>query len=184
MSYICEFCGIRPENCTCSLKAIDDMIKAKAVEKHLSYGLLDAPSASAFFSLLVDLEKEEIYDNPFSGVSIGINSTSLSIPKLERQTNGPTKDTLIFDESFSEFIKTQEDKQQLAREAYELEKECDTYKFSEDEDEDELFKCPTCEEMIDMITEEQCGMCYACFTIEQRLYPDDIPMELRYRDSF
>ena len=60
MSYICEFCGIRPENCTCSLEAIDDMIKAKAkaVEEHLSCGLLDAPSASAFFSLLVDLEKE------------------------------------------------------------------------------------------------------------------------------
>ena len=63
----------------------------------------------------------------------------------------------------------------------------DYHRFCMDfpENEDELIKCPTCEEMIE--PNNQYGMCYGCFMKEQYLYPDDIAMELRYnsdRDSF
>jgi hypothetical protein len=78
-----------------------------------------------------------------------------------------------------------EKKDKEAREAYRIAQDCgsyDYYKFCRDfpEDEEELVKCPTCEEMI--YSDEQHGMCYVCFKIEQKLYPDDIPMELRYRN--
>jgi hypothetical protein len=59
--------------------------------------------------------------------------------------------------------------------------------FPNIDDDEELIKCPTCEEMINSY--EPYGMCYSCFMAEQRLYPDDIAMDLRYnsdidRDSF
>jgi hypothetical protein len=63
-------------------------------------------------------------------------------------------------------------------------RDCGTYEYErfcrDFPDEDPLVKCPTCEEMI--YIDEECGMCYSCFKIEQKLYPDDIPMELRYRN--
>ena len=78
-----------------------------------------------------------------------------------------------------------EKKDKAAREAYTRARDCgsyDYYKFIRyfPEDEAELVKCPTCEEMI--YSDEQNGMCYTCFKNEQKLYPDDIPMELRYRN--
>lgn len=78
-----------------------------------------------------------------------------------------------------------EKKDKDAREAYRMARDCGTYdyyKFIRDfpEDEAELVKCPTCEEMI--YIDEERGMCYSCFIIEQKLYPDDISMELRYRN--
>jgi hypothetical protein len=82
-----------------------------------------------------------------------------------------------------------EKKDKEAREAYNMARDCgsyDYYKFiryfpeEEEEEEEELVKCPTCEEMI--YSDEQLGMCYDCFKNEQKLYPDDIPMELRYRN--
>lgn len=78
-----------------------------------------------------------------------------------------------------------EKKDKEAREAYIMARYLGTYEyyqFSRDfsQDEEELVKCPTCEEMI--YSDEQHGMCYSCFIIEQKLYPDDIPMELRYRN--
>jgi len=78
-----------------------------------------------------------------------------------------------------------EKKDKEAREAYRIAQDCgsyDYYKFCRDfpEVEVQLVKCPTCEEMI--YSDEQLGMCYACFKNEQKLYPDDIPMELRYRN--
>lgn len=78
-----------------------------------------------------------------------------------------------------------EKKDKEAREAYRIARDCGTYeyyRFNRDfpQDEEQLVKCPTCEEMI--YSDEQNGMCYSCFKNEQKLYPDDIPMELRYRD--
>ena len=77
-----------------------------------------------------------------------------------------------------------EKKDKEAREAYNMARDCgsyDYYKFIRDfPEEEELVKCPTCEEMI--YSDEQLGMCYTCFKNEQKLYPDDIPMELRYRN--
>ena len=78
-----------------------------------------------------------------------------------------------------------EKKDKEAREAYIMARACGTYdyyRFNRDfpEDEEQLVKCPTCEEMI--YSDEQHGMCYSCFKIEQKLYPDDIPMELRYKN--
>jgi formylmethanofuran dehydrogenase subunit E len=86
---------------------------------------------------------------------------------------------------FSENDGWNEKKDKEAREAYIMAQDCgsyDYYKFIRyfPEDEAELVKCPTCEEMI--YSDEQNGMCYICFKNEQKLYPDDIPMELRYRN--
>lgn len=77
-----------------------------------------------------------------------------------------------------------EKKDKEAREVYNMARDCgsyDYYQFNLDFSiEEDLVKCTTCEEMI--YSDEQNGMCYTCFNIEQKLYPDDIPMELRYRD--
>ena len=213
MSYICEFCGIRPENCACvidlteprletELAVADNIMAAENPVIQRSYGLLDAPSASAFFSLLMEMESESKYDTP---PSTPINTTNLLPlpPKLERQTNRPSE--FYISEEDLEDIQTElfpdacqpchefardfpKDIEDLAREAYETARDCGTYeyyKFSRDfpdENYDDLIKCPTCEEMIDPNDEH--GMCYTCFMVEQRLYPDDISMDLRYRDSF
>jgi hypothetical protein len=73
---------------------------------------------------------------------------------------------------------------QYARENYIMARDCGTYEYErfcrDFPDEDPLVKCPTCEEMI--YCDDQHGMCYTCFDIEQKLYPDDIPMELRYNN--
>ena len=245
MSYICEFCGIRPENCACAIDLTEPRLETEltvadnimAVENQViqrSYGLLDAPSASAFFSLLMEMESESKYDTPPSTPISTINLPPP--PKLERQNNRPFELNLseedltnIQSELFpdAEFLiqscqtchefgcdceRTQvcltprcenmvsngmcydcimahhNQKDQLAREAYETARDCGTYdyyKFSRDfpdENYDDLIKCPTCEDMIDPNDEH--GMCYNCFMAEQRLYPDDIAMDLRYRDSF
>ena len=78
-----------------------------------------------------------------------------------------------------------ERKIEASKEAYRLARELGTYdyyRFARDfpDELDELVKCPTCEEMI--YTDDNRGMCYTCFDIEQQLYPDDIPMELRYKN--
>ena len=85
--------------------------------------------------------------------------------------------------SFPESDGWNQEKDKEAREAYTRARDCgsyDYYKFIRYFPEEELVKCPTCEEMI--YSDEQNGMCYACFKNEQKLYPDDIPMELRYRN--
>ena len=76
-----------------------------------------------------------------------------------------------------------EKKNKEAREAYTRAHSCESYNYYIRRvfpEEEELVKCPTCEEMI--YCDEQNGMCYTCFKNEQKLYPDDIPMELRYRN--
>jgi hypothetical protein len=245
MSYICEFCGIRPENCACAidlteprleteLAVADNIMAAENPVIQRSYGLLNAPSASAFFSLLMEMEMESKYDTPPSTPKSTINLPPP--PKLERKNNRSfeleedLKD--IQSELFplvpdTEFViqscqtchefdcdceRTQvcwtphcgnmvsngmcydcimahhKQKDQLAREAYEMARECGTYEYYRfardfpDEDYHDLIKCPTCEEMINPNDER--GMCYTCFMVEQRLYPDDISMDLRFRDSF
>ena len=101
MSYICEYCGLRPECCACSadlieprlvpeLDVADNIMAAANPIVQRPYGLLDAPSPADFFSLLVEMEKEELkYDTPPS--TSGRTSTiNLPLPpKLERQTNRP-----------------------------------------------------------------------------------------------
>jgi len=93
-----------------------------------------------------------------------------------------SEDTLT--NSFPESDGWNEEKDKEAREAYNMARDCgsyDYYKFIRYfPEEEELVKCPTCEEMI--YSDEQLGMCYTCFKNEQKLYPDDIPMELRYRN--
>jgi hypothetical protein len=89
----------------------------------------------------------------------------------------------ILTNPFSESDGWNEEKDKEAREAYNMARDCgsyDYYKFIRYFPEEELVKCPTCEEMI--YCDEQNGMCYTCFKNEQKLYPDDIPMELRYRN--
>jgi hypothetical protein len=87
---------------------------------------------------------------------------------------------------FPENDEWNEKKNKEAREAYTRARDCGSYDYYRfirrdfPEDEEELVKCPTCEEMI--YSDEQNGMCYTCFKNEEKLYPDDIPMELRYRN--
>ncbi len=70
MSYICEFCGVRPEKCNCfvhltepsmesELAVANNMMTLENTNIQKPYGLVDAPSATAFFSLLVELENQE-----------------------------------------------------------------------------------------------------------------------------
>ena len=91
--------------------------------------------------------------------------------------------TSVVTSTFPESDGWNEKKDKEAREAYNMARDCgsyDYYKFIRYFPEEELVKCPTCEEMI--YCDEQNGMCYTCFKNEQKLYPDDIPMELRYRN--
>lgn len=122
MSYICEFCASRPECCACSVDLTEPRLETElavadnimAVENPKPYGLLNAPSASAFFSLLVELEDQEnqldlgplpqltrhnnntpeqeeslICDGPIQTTPIKLINLTPPIPKLERQTNMP-----------------------------------------------------------------------------------------------
>ena len=98
MSYICEFCSLRPENCGCSIDLTEPRLESElvvadnimAVENPViqqPYGLVDAPSPADFFSLLVKLEDEAKYDTPPSTPICVIKLPPP--PKLERQTNRP-----------------------------------------------------------------------------------------------
>jgi hypothetical protein len=108
MSYICEFCGVRPENCGCCVDLTEPRLESElavadnvmAVENsniQKPYGLLDAPSASEFFSLLSKLEEQEDKElGPEPKWMSQINTPELRktfppIPKLERQTNMPAR---------------------------------------------------------------------------------------------
>jgi uncharacterized protein YbcV (DUF1398 family) len=93
--------------------------------------------------------------------------------------------TSVVTSTFPESNGWNEKKDKAAREAYTRARDCGSYEYYQfirnfPEDEAGLIKCPTCEEMI--YSDEQNGMCYTCFKNEQKLYPDDIPMELRYRN--
>ena len=94
--------------------------------------------------------------------------------------------TSVVTSTFPESNGWNEKKDKAAREAYTRARDCGSYDYYRfirrdfPEDEEELVKCPTCEEMI--YSDEQNGMCYTCFKNEEKLYPDDIPMELRYRN--
>jgi len=129
MSYICEFCGFRPECCACSvdlteprleneLAVADNVMAVENSSIQRPYSLLNAPSPSDFFSLLVELERQEeedleigpppkfmrqtnmppgtifpdeqlICDGHMPQTPIKLNLNEPSIPKLERQTNMP-----------------------------------------------------------------------------------------------
>jgi len=209
MSYICEFCGLRPESCACSVDVTEPRLETEltvvdnimAVENQKPYGLLDAPSASAFFSLLVELESQEqdvelgplpkfmrdtnmppginfpdeplICDGPILTTPIKLKLTSLPIPKLERQTNMPPGI------SFSD-----EDLQEITIDLFP----------QEDDELSAIDYCETCCNFLcecDKMVSCQCGVLYhmdepykMCFTcemakrrqesIDQELYPDDI----------
>jgi len=93
--------------------------------------------------------------------------------------------SLAVTNTFPESDGWNEKKDKAAREAYRIARDCGSYEYYQfirdfPEDESELVKCPTCEEMI--YIDSQDGMCIDCYKIEQKLYPDDIPMELRYRN--
>ena len=223
MSYICEYCSLRPENCACSVDLTEPRLESElaladnmmAVENSVirrTYGLIDAPSASAFFSLLIEMESETKYDTP-PQTPISTNNL-LPIPKLERQTNRPP-DIFLSEEDFKDIAADLFPEEPLIPDAdfsqFEI-KYCQhncgnmvqhgmcydcimEQQSHEDKHKDQLatdcgtydyynylIECPTCEEMI--LPNKEYGMCYTCFMNEQSLYPDDIAMELRYSDSF
>jgi hypothetical protein len=109
---------------------------------------------------------------------------SLSLESEDKNTKNISQDKdHIEDQDQEEMDRLYERKIEAAKEAYRMARDCGTYdyyRFARDfpDELDEQVKCPTCEEMI--YVDDRNGMCYTCFDIEQKLYPDDIPMELRY----
>ena len=180
MSYICEFCGARPEKCACSIDLSEPRLETElvvadnimAVENPKPYGLLNAPSPADFFSLLLEMEKEELkYDTPpsTSGRTSTINLPPP--PKLERQNNRP------FELNLSE-----EDLQDLAVELF-PEEELPLIQYCETCHD---FFC-YCDKMVPCDCgalyhiDEPYGMCFTCEMtqrqqdlIDQENYPDDI----------
>jgi hypothetical protein len=210
MSYICENCGLRPENCICSSDITEPRLEVElsvadnimAVENPIiqaQYGLIDAPSPVEFFSLLGELEKKEVYDS-FPSTPI-IEKDFLPIPKLERQTIRPRElftsqnnlndvrtelfpEPLIPDVNFSDFYFGCP--YQLAKEKYELDKACwnSAYDdFCSDLPENE--PCYDCgKKFLPNSSYNICNECAAKMMeqdlIDKLLYLDDIAMELRY----
>lgn len=210
MSYVCEFCGLRHESCACSvdlteprleseLAVSDNMMAVENSDIQKPYGLLDAPSPSDFFSLLVELEKQEtdaelgplpkwmnhskpnkqpICNGPIPTTPIKTKPVCPTIPKLERQTNMPP-----------EIIFSHDDLQDLSVEL-----------FPEEDELPIIDYCETCCDFsceCDKMFPCQCGafyhidepyqMCCNCEMaerqqdlIDQQRYPDDIPDRYRY----
>jgi len=125
-------------------------------------------------------DKPKIEENT---IEKDINITFSLLPELkECDSNNIDQPKSLNDElHVEEFIFSPEE---YARENYMMARDCGTYEYErfcrDFPDEDPLVKCPTCEEMI--YSDDKYGMCYICFDIEQKLYPDDIPMELRYNN--
>lgn len=96
MSYVCEFCGLRPESCACSVDLTEPRLETElavadnimAVENQKPCGLLYAPSPSDFFSLLTELETQQ------EDIELG------PPPKFMRQTNMPPGINFPDDEPF------------------------------------------------------------------------------------
>jgi hypothetical protein len=190
MSYICEFCGTRPENCICSADLIEPRLESElAVADNIMaaenpviqrpYGLLDAPSPSDFFSLLMEMEREESkYDTPPSTPGCTTTFNLPPPPKLVRQTNRPP-----------ELCLTEEDIQDLTAELFPEEDEflypvyceiCQEYSC-------ECDKMVPCDCGALYHIDEPYGMCFTCEMaerrqdlIDQQNYPDDIPDRYRY----
>jgi len=125
--------------------------------------------------------KNNIMENP--NPEIMSDSFSLSSDLKDEKNKIISQDKEAKDQK--EMDRLYERKIEASKEAYRLARELGTYdyyRFAHDfpDDIDEQVKCPTCEEMI--YVDDRNGMCYTCFDIEQKLYPDDIPMELRYNN--
>jgi hypothetical protein len=207
MSYICEFCGLRPECCACSADLTEPRLVTElaiadnimAVENPRPYGLLNAPSASAFFSLLTELEEQEeqldlgplpkfvrqtnmppginfldeplICDEPIPTTPIKANQIALPIPKLERLTNIPPG-IHIEDDDLKDLAVDLFPEDEIQYPEY-----CETCQD---------YSC-VCDKMVPCDCgalyhiDEPYGMCFECEmayrrqeSIDQELYPDDI----------
>jgi hypothetical protein len=163
MSYICEFCGARPESCACSADLIEPRLETElavadnimAVENpaiQRPYGLLDAPPSTPGRTSTINLPPP---------------------PKLVRQTNRP-----------SELCLSEEDIQDLAVELFPEEEELPLIQYCETCQD---FSCE-CDKMVPCDCgalyhiDEPYGMCFTCEMaqrrqdlIDQQNYPDDIP---------
>ena len=129
----------------------------------------------------------ELEDGIIKNISqdISAEDQDQALPKNLSRTKSQESETLSETDRLSEFDQLNERKIEAAKEAYRMARDCGTYdyyRFARDfpDELDEQVKCPTCEEMI--YVDNKHGMCYTCFDIEQKLYPDDIPMELRYNN--
>lgn len=214
MSYICEFCGLRPECCACSvdlteprlvteLAVEDNIMAAENTANPRPYGLLDAPSPSAFFSLLVELEEQE-------------NQLDLGpLPQLIRHNNIPEQDEqLICDEPMPTTptklvhldppIPVLERQNNIHPQVEDLD-DIAVELFPEQNDEIPIIEyCEACWNFIcdcDKMVfcdcgalyhiDEPYGMCFQCEMdmrkqdlIDQQRYPDDIPERYNSYDSF
>jgi len=206
MSY-CEFCSKNLNECVCPIDlteprleselAIADNIMASENPHVESSNKIRIPSPDDSFSLLKEIENIEDYKSP---MPINIIDEALQIPKLERKTNRPEElcikeqdlnevnmelfpeEELIPDADFEDYIIHVEE----CYECREFICVCDA-----------IIQCamPGCNNKYNFnYSHPYYEMCFDCEMkarnqelIDQELYPDDIPMELRYnsdRDSF
>jgi len=105
MSNICEFCNMIPESCVCSadlteprleteLDVADNIMAIENSNIQKPYGFDDVPSVSTFFSLLDQIEEQELGPEPKwmrHNNTPELNHVFPPIPKLERQTNMPAE---------------------------------------------------------------------------------------------
>jgi hypothetical protein len=215
MSYICENCVLRPENCICSSDITEPRLELElsvadnimAVENSKPYGLLNAPSPSSFFSLLLELEEQEnkldlgtlpeltrhnnnipehdeplICDGPMLTTPIKSINLTPPIPKLERHAN-ISQEIQIEDKDLQDLV-------------VEL--------FPEEDEIQYPLYCETCSDFYcecDKMVPCDCGalyhinepygMCAECEmayrrqdSIDQELYPDDIRERYNSYDSY
>ena len=206
MSY-CEFCLKNLNECACPMDlteprletelAVADNIMASENPHDESSNKKRVPSPNDSFSLLKEIENVQDYKTP---MPINIIDEALHIPKLERKTNKPEdlcikeqdlnevkmelfpEEQLIPDADFEDFVINVEE----CHECNEFICVCNS-----------TLKCsmPDCNNQYNLnYSHPYYEMCFDCEMktrkqelIDELLYPDDIPMELRYnsdRDSF
>jgi len=135
---------------------------------------------SSFVESKKNIMESQNPENMNSCFSLSLESEDKNTKNISQDKQAQDKDHL---EDQEEMDRLYERKIEAAKEAYRMARDCGTYdyyRFARNfpDELDEQVKCPTCEEMI--YVDNKNGMCYTCFDIEQKLYPDDIPMELRY----
>jgi hypothetical protein len=207
MSY-CEFCSNMSNKCTCSidlteprleseLTVADNIMASENPHVESSNKNIRILSPDNSVSLLKEIENVEDYKTP---KPINIIDETLYIPKLERKSNKP-EELCIREEYLNEVSLELFPEEELIPDAnfedYIIHvNECDTCR------EfvcicDTLIQCPMpgCNNKYNFNNSHPSyEMCFDCEMkerkqelIDELLYPDDIPMELRYnsdRDSF
>jgi len=212
MSY-CDFCYKMSNECVCPIDLIEPRLEIEltkadnimATENPVvqrTHTLTDVPPVDSF-SLLKEIQQENIEDYKTPN-QINIINEALQIPKLERRTNRPTE--LCIKEDDLNHLKINLFKEEQIDLIPDIDLDEEDYIINVEECEEcheficvceSIVQCtmPGCNNLYNLNdTDPSFEMCFQCemkerkqALIDELLYPDDIPMELRYnsdRDSF